>query len=362
MRIISLIFILTLFVGCSSEIEAVFPDKEWVYATDADAMGWQADNRDKLHRYLQNSTQITGLVLVHKGQIVFEYGNTQENSYIASCRKSILALLYGQHVQNGTIDLDKTLGEMGINDVTPLLDVEKTAKIRDLLAAKSGVFLSGSNGGDFRDFAPPRGSVAPGSYWLYSNWDFNTAGYIFENQTGKNIYDELERQLATPLDFQDWDRSLQRKVGDSTVSQFPAYHMWLSTRDMARIGLLMLNEGRWKNEQLIPEDWIREITTTRTTYADAQRNVPVLKEDGLDLGYGYMWWLVQNVNDPRMAGAYSAQGAIGQNITVYPAIETVLAFKTNSETGNRNSIQTQMAIMKNVVKIYSGDVRRLKTN
>jgi CubicO group peptidase (beta-lactamase class C family) len=124
----------------------------------------------------------------------------------------------------------------------------------------------------------------------------------------------------------------------------------------------MLNKGRWKNEQLIPEDWIKEITTNRTTYSDAQRNVPVLKEDGLDLGYGYMWWLVQNAKDPRMAGAYSAQGAIGQNITVYPAIETVLAFKTNSETGNRNSIQTQMAIMKNVVKIYSGDVRRLKTN
>ena len=245
-RALFLITLTILFVGCSKDEAAVFPEKEWSYAENPDAMGWLADDRVKLNRFLQNNTQITGLVLVHKGQIVFEYGNTEENSYIASCRKSILALLYGQHVQSGIINLDKTLGEMGINDVTPLLDIEKTAKIRDLLSSKSGVFLSGSNGGDFRDFAPARGSVNPGTYWLYSNWDFNTAGYIFENQTGRNIYDEMQRQLAIPLEFQDWDRSLQRKSGDSTVSQFPAYHMWLSTRDMARIGLLMLNNGNWE--------------------------------------------------------------------------------------------------------------------
>lgn len=163
-RTLVLFTLTSLFIGCSNEVANVFPDKEWTYAADADAMGWLADDRAKLNRFLQNNTQITGLVLIHKGQIVFEYGNTEESSYIASCRKSILALLYGQYVQTGAIDLDKTLGEMEINDVTPLLDIEKTAKIRDLLAAKSGVFLSGSNGGDFREFAPERGSVKPGTY------------------------------------------------------------------------------------------------------------------------------------------------------------------------------------------------------
>jgi CubicO group peptidase (beta-lactamase class C family) len=57
----------------------------------------------------------------------------------------------------------------------------------------SGVFLKGSNGGDLIEFAPGRGSVAPGEYWLYSNWDFNVSGYIFEKQIGK--LDDFSRQF-----------------------------------------------------------------------------------------------------------------------------------------------------------------------
>ena len=91
------------------------------------------------------------------------------------------------------------------------------------------------------------------------------------------------------------------------------------------------------------------------TSLKAQTNVPVLKEDGLDLGYGYMWWLIENNEDPRLENAYSAQGALGQSITVYPEIETVLAFKTNSNTGKRNSIQTQMKIIKYATGSYIGN-------
>ena len=52
-------------------------------------------------------------------------------------------------------------------------------------------------------------------------------------------------QLAMPLQFEDWDRRVQKKAGDLTVSQYPAYPIWVSTRDMARIGYLMLREGEW---------------------------------------------------------------------------------------------------------------------
>ena len=77
------------------------------------------------------------------------------------------------------------------------------------------------------------------------------AGFVFEQETGKNIYDEIEHQLAIPLNMQDWDRSLQKKQGDTTISKYLAYPMWFSTRDMARIGLLMLNRGKWNNEQTL---------------------------------------------------------------------------------------------------------------
>lgn len=341
-----------LVIGCSGE-EKVYPTDSWVVNEEFTRVGWGEKEHADFTQYIIDSTNITGLVIVHKGQIILEYGDVEQNSYIASCRKSILSILYGKYVENGTIDLNKTLGELGIEDVNPLLPVEKTATVKDLISARSGVYLSGSNGGDFRRYAPERGSVKPGSHWLYSNWDFNVAGYVFEQETNKNIYDEVEAQLAIPLQMEDWDRSLQTRSGNYEISKFPAYHMWFSTRDMARIGLLMLRKGKWQDKQLIPERWVKEMIKQRTSYSEAQKSVPLLKEDGLDLGYGYMWWLVENTDDYRLKNAYSAQGALGQNITVYPEIDAVLAFKTKSDYGRRNSIQTQMKVMQKAAEIYN---------
>lgn len=350
-KLLFIVFFFSLLYSCTSEAQ-IYPDNSWSRNENPALSGWDDTARAIFNRYLIDSTNITGLVLVHKGAIVFEYGDIEENSYIASCRKSILAILYGKYVENGTINLDKTLEELNINDVSELLPIEKTATIKDLISARSGVYLSGSNGGDFRRYAPERGSVNPGTYWLYSNWDFNAAGYIFEQETNSTIYEELASQLAIPLQMQDWDQSLQKKSGNYEVSKFPAYHMWLSTRDMARIGLLMLRKGKWKDQQVIPEKWVNEIITQRTSYEEAQKSVPILKEDGLDLGYGYMWWLIENTNDDRLKNAFSAQGALGQNLTIYPEIDLVLAFKTKSDYRRSNSIQTQMNIMKKAVEIY----------
>lgn len=341
-----------LLFSCTSEAQ-VYPERSWSRSENPSENGWEDTERSIFTRYLIDSTNITGLVIIHKGQIVLEYGDIEENSYIASCRKSILAILFGKYVESGVINLNKTLEELNINDVSELLPIEKKAKIKDLISARSGVYLSGSNDGDFRRYAPERGSVRPGSHWLYSNWDFNVAGHIFEQETNSNIYDEIESQLAIPLQMQDWDKSLQRKSDNYEISKFPAYHMWFSTRDMARIGLLMLRKGKWNEKQVIPKKWVNEIITQRTSYLEAQKSVPVLKEDGLDLGYGYMWWLVENMNDYRLKNAYSAQGALGQNITIYPEIDVVLAFKTKSAYRRRNSIQTQMNIIKKTIEIYS---------
>lgn len=347
-----IILIFSLFLSCNNTAQT-YPDKNWSTEEDPSSYGWSDTNRSIFNRYIIDSTNITGLVIVHKGKIVLEYGDIQENSYIASCRKSVLALLFGKYVENGTINLNKTLGELGINDVSELLPIEKKATIKDIISARSGVYLNGSNGGDFRRFAPKRGSVTPDSHWLYSNWDFNVAGYIFEQETKHNIYDDIESQLVIPLQMQDWDRSLQIKNGNTNTSKFLAYHMWFSTRDMARIGLLMLRKGKWNDQQVIPEKWVNEVITQRTSYQEAQKSVPLLKEDGLDLGYGYMWWLIENTNDYRLKNAYSAQGALGQNITVYPEIDVVLAYKTKSDYRRRNSIQTQMKVMKKAVEIYN---------
>lgn len=307
-----------------------FPAGNWEINNQWYKDGWDWNRKQAFQQYIIDSTRITGLVIVHKGKLVHSYGDIADNSYIASCRKSVLAMIYGKYVLDGTIDLDKTLADLGIDDVTPLLPVEKKARIRDLISARSGVFLTGSNAGDLRDFAPERGSVEPGDYWLYSNWDFNLAGHIFEMETGKNIYDEVEEQLAIPLSMQDWNRSLQDKSGDTNLSRFPAYHMWFSARDLARIGLLMLNNGKWDGQQVLAEEWVREMTSQITSSDEVNRNAPFMARQKMHHGYGHMWWLWENVPLTNLNGAYSALGAWGQSITIFPEIDVVLAIKTNS--------------------------------
>lgn len=329
-----------------------FPEETWNEIEDPAAHGWNAKALEAYRDFITDSTVITGLMIVQDGNVVFDYGDIEENSYIASCRKSVLAMLYGEYVERGQIDLSKTIAELAIDDVEGILPSEKKAMIQDIISARSGVFHPEGYPGGMQQYAPERGSVEPGTYWLYSNWDFNVAGYIFEEETGKNIYDEVERQLAIPLNMQDWQRSLQNKQGDTTISKYLAYPMWFSTRDMARIGHLMLNRGNWQGEQLISESWVDEMLKQRTSYQELNRNVPVFENTGVDFGYGYMWWLFENVRDPRLEGAYVALGAMGQAIAVYPTIDVVVAYKTKAAYRRRNSMPTRLKLLTRAVEGY----------
>jgi len=306
-----------------------FPGSQWEYVTrrDLTEYGWNDDGLQETARFLSDSANSTGVVVVDRGRVVFTFGDVRELSYLASVRKSILAMLYGDWVENGTIDLDRTLADVGVDDIGGLMDIERQATIRHLITARSGVYHPASNGGDNLADAPPRGTQTPGEYMLYNNWDFNAAGAVFEQLTGRNIYDEIQSQLATPLHFEDWDRSAQRKSGDLTISRNPAYHMWISTRDMARIGHLMLNEGSWDGHQVLSPEWARRIVSVVTPLEEMN---PIRRRDGY-FGYGYMWWVWDG---PRaigaFEGAYTGRGAVGQWITVLPAVDLVIAHKTNS--------------------------------
>jgi CubicO group peptidase (beta-lactamase class C family) len=325
------LFILILSLSVMNSSGQEYPDYQWKFMDDPGPAGWDTTALHKLKQFILDSTAITGFMIVRKGMVVFAYGDLEENSYLASCRKSVLAMLYGEYIKSGEINLDQSLKELGIDDIGGLLPQEKEATVRDIISARSGVFHPASLPGDYLAFAPARGSVKHGEYWLYNNWDFNMAGYIFEKQTNKNIYDEVERKLVVPLHMQDWNRSLQQKGGDTNKSLYAAYPMWFSTRDMARIGALMLNNGEWGGKQIIDKAWISEMTTARTRSTEIKEHVPDLRNTGYDWGYGYMWWLWENVKDERLVGAYSAFGNMGQSISVFPKIQTVIVYKTKSD-------------------------------
>jgi len=353
-----LIAIVLTFVALPAQT-SVFPAKDWQKADKAESAGFSTQRLQALTPFLK-SLDTSAMMVVSHGHVVYEYGDLAKLSYLASCRKSILAMLYGNYVASGQIPLNKTLREMNFDDVGGLLPRELDATVENLITDRSGVYHPASYPGDASDSAPPRGSQKPGTYYLYNNWDFNAAGAVFEKLTGKNIYDALESDLAIPIGMQDFDRSLQKKEGDVKRSVIPAYPIHLSTRDMARIGQLMLREGNWNGRQVIPRDWAKRIVSIVTPVYDM--NPPSWKEyaQGSLWGYGYMWWVWDDHRrEGPFAGAYSARGAIGQYITVLPALDVVVAHKTvpstrGERTRNVSGMEYQ-AILMHIAAAYCGD-------
>ena len=303
---------------------AVFPGTEWDRIQDPASVGYCAD-RLALVTGRAKELSTTAMMAVVGGRSLYEYGDLTTVSYLASVRKSVLAMLYGKYVANGTIKLNKSLTDLKLDDVGGLLPIERTATVADLLGARSGVYHEASNPGDNLADAPPRGSQKPGTYFLYSNWDFNALGTIFEQETGQNIYDALEKDIVRPIGMRDFDRATHQRTGDAARSQHLAYHMNFSTRDMARIGYVMLRNGEWNGRQIVPRDWAKKISSIVTPVAEMN---PAGMKNG-PFGYGYLWWVWDGkASTGAFEGAYTGQGAFGQYITVLPKLDMVIAHKT----------------------------------
>ena len=308
----------------------VFPGNDWERIETPEAVGFSSVRLQALRPWLQ-ALDTTAMIVVVGGRSLFEYGDLSHLSYLGSVRKNILAILYGRYVDNGTIQLSKTLREIGFTDVGGLTDRELDATIDHLLTARSGVYHPASNGGDATNSAPPRGSQRAGTYFLYNNWDFNAAGTVFEKLTGRYVYDALEADLVKPIGMQDFVRARQQKGGDPSRSQHLAYHMWLSTRDMARIGLLMLRDGNWAGQQVVPREWARRIRSVVTPFHEL--NPPLWRSLGTGnrWAYGYLWWAWDAPKSSgAFVGAYAGMGFGGQFITVLPELDLVIAHKTDT--------------------------------
>lgn len=328
--IFSLIFLSTNSFG--QEENLFFPDTVWMKHDSIGKIGYESKKFTEIRKFIIEKMYTTGLVVVVDGKILFEYGDIEELSYIASCRKSVLSLMYGKYIENGIIDLDKTLDELDIDDIQGLLPSERQATIKDIITTKSGVFHPPSNNPDWTKYAPQRGSIKPGEYCFYNNWDYNVAGAIFEQVTNKNIYEAFEQDIAIPIQMQDFKLESQEKSGDTTKSKYLAYHFWFSTRDMARLGLLLLNNGSWNKEQIISENWVK-LTTSLLTPTE-QMHPSGLRDE--DFGYGYMWWIWSSSNE-ILEGSYWARGSFGNYLVIIPNLNMVISHKTKSDYERRTS-------------------------
>lgn len=290
--------------------------------------GWDIKKMQSAHKHA-DTTGTTAYLLIQDGKIVDSYGDITQKYRCHSVRKSFLSALFGIYLDRKKIDTSKTLFELGIEEYVSLSPSEQKASVRDLIMGRSGVFLPATyeNRG-FDKVRPQRNSHHPGTYWFYSNWDFNTAGTAFMLETGKNIFSAFKKEIADVIGMQDFEFN-DGIWRHSPRSQHPAYLFRMSTRDMARFGLLFLNNGRWNNEQVISKDWVEESTAFHSK---------VTKPDGSPLpgvGFGYMWWTSKNYFKESGLkigeGAFNASGTGTQAIYVMPDENMVFVHRVNTD-------------------------------
>jgi CubicO group peptidase (beta-lactamase class C family) len=314
--------LMMLALAASAEAQAVVPGADWPKENGGKDLGWSADKLIEAHRFMQDLGS-TSAMIIQKGQVVAAWGDVTRRVRIASIRKSILSALYGIAVQEGKINPEARLEDVGIDDKPPALtQEEKRARIGDLLRARSGVYHDATSETEQQqEQRPVRGSHPPGTHWYYNNWDFNALGTIYRKQTGEDIFEAVERRIAKPIGMQDFTpadgRYVLRRV---SASIHPAYHMNMSARDLARFGLLYLNKGRWHDRQVLPEAWVAETTRAHSVV-------------NRQLGYGYMWWVSLGDTHFRTRfgpGAYSARGYGGQLIVIAPVHDLVIVHLTET--------------------------------
>jgi CubicO group peptidase (beta-lactamase class C family) len=305
-----------------------YPGEHWQKVQTPERLGWSSEKLAAAREY-SRTIDTAAVMIVDNGVVVDAWGDITKNFQCHSMRKSIMSALIGVHVDQGNLDLSKSMAELHIDDYEPALNPEeKKATVGDLIKARSGVYHP-ALGEDaiMRAMRPRRHSHQPGTFWYYNNWDFNALGTIFEQETGTKIFEEFDRRFAQPLQMEDFKVSRcryldSRNYGDAFISMHRYYLFRVSARDLARFGLLFLREGQWQDRQIVSSEWVQESTATHS-------------QIGLDSGYGYMWWTGTregfypgiNVKDH----SYRASGWGGHKIFVLPYRNLVIVHRVNTD-------------------------------
>jgi CubicO group peptidase (beta-lactamase class C family) len=320
------------------------PPECWETAANPKDLGWSTRQLDRLVPEL-GDLKVGAFMIVTDGQVIYEWGSTAVNFNAHSMRKSLISALYGIAVDRGEIDLSLTLGELGIDDATPLTKAEKEATIADLLKARSGVYIpAAAEAGSMVTKRPQRGSHAPGTFWYYNNWDFNALGTIFDQETGQeNVYQAFKAWVADPIGMQDLDVERLYYRYDGHVH--PNYAFRISARDLARFGQLYLQEGAWQGQQIVPSTWVNESTTAHSRTDD----------DGTYSGYGYLWWIATYDRQSIQQGSYAASGYGGHTLQILPDLNTVIVIRPNTDlsVGELGDQQNVDRLIIEVLKAYS---------
>ncbi len=321
------------------------PQNVWQQYKSPEEAGWSSAKLNEAKK-LYDSLGSAAYMLIHDGKVVVSWGDVTRRFMCHSVRKSFLSAMYGVYADRNAINLEKTIGELQINDNLPLTETEKSASIRDLLKARSGIYHSAAyETPRMKEMRPKRGSHAPNTFWYYNNWDFNVLGTIYQRETGKDIFLDFQRLFAVPLQMEDYRETDGYYHIEPEHSIHPAYPFRMSARDLARFGQLFLQEGRWNEKQIVSAAWVKESTTS---YSDA----------GNGGGYSYLWW---TNGYPGLPDFYTARGAGGHVIGVIPSLKIVFVHRTDTYAGKRVEYEQVFRLTKMMLAARTGQPKSRPT-
>jgi len=270
------------------------------------------------HREHAQRSGADAVLVVYKDRIVSEWysASYEEPIYTMSSVKSWTGLLVGMLIADGKI---KSVDDP-VSDYLPEWKEGEKAKVtvRHLLTMTSGLkrrlgkvpgpdLSVGYAGPDKNPFVLKLPlTYKAGERWEYTNEGVQLLSPLLDKAAGRPIQDYARDRLFKPVGMS--PRTRLKVDGQGHAWTFADAATTL--RDFTRIGVLMLNKGRWGDTQVVPEKWVSEST----------RPCPQEKS------YGYLWWLL---DDPP---GFATKGYKDTNCYVFPSLDLVVARMQNSPT------------------------------
>lgn len=277
---------------------------------------------------LDESNTRQAFLLIRNRQIVYEQyfngSSVTDSNNVASVSKSILSALIGIAMNQGHIlSAEEPIATYLPDYFEDITDPQtRSLTIRDLLTMSHG-WAWRENVSDralnrsedwIRDILALEIVDEPGTYFNYSTGASHVLSAVLTEATGMSTCEYAHKYLFEPMgieaEFWGWDPQ-GYFTGGHSVS--------LTAREIAKFGMLYLNEGNWFGEQLVPGWWVVASTTPRIEIGNNYA------------GYGYYWWLNTITGGYDM---YSALGAGGQLLHVIPDLDIVLVI-THGFRNNR---------------------------
>ncbi|MCC2616245.1 beta-lactamase family protein [Aestuariibacter halophilus] len=263
---------------------------------------------------------------------------------IRSATKSITALLFSHRDEYPTPALlDTPMHTLLADRLTGLSQysaLKQSITLRDALTMQSGLacddWIQASVGhedkmyqtGDWLKFwsSLPISHV-PGEHFSYCTGNVIAAGQVLAGLQQKSIPVYAQETLFTPLGINNVSWAQTPEGGTDTGG-----HLKIGLNDMHKLGVLVLNRGRWGSQQIISPDWIAQITAPHS-------RVPERKER-----YGMLWWIMDvPVNDAPTRLIY-AHGNGGNFIVVIPAMNVVAAFTGNAFNSRQQFVPLRVLV------------------